>query len=503
VEVYLEPLLQLCSRKRSGSRAAAARLLRASAAGVGGGSETELTAERVGKVFCVQELGLLRALSEELFLALAKKMRDWSPDQTVGDVFLRLGDFLKLYAQYCSNYESAITEYTTLFESCPVFRDFVTAADADEKSLNHRLKNYLIMPVQRPPRYALLLAALLKYTDKEHPDYALLSDALEKIQVILNHVNSSVNEEEARQKVVEIQARLKKIRLVEPHRTYVHDGHLVSLNNSPSKLHCYLFNDIFVTARTARVLGQEYEEVQRRLALETAWMVADASGDPRLLGKYAGRCAFLFLTPYICYVFQCPSEDVRDKWTSAIGAAIEDLLLRNPANVEVRRQYRPQWRYGSWRVVKRNDLTHRGTLETTRKAVVERICSTDEAAAAAMAASGELSQGETQEGSSAKLKKKFNQLAGRFSRVPAADSRRMVSQRTLPSSASPAGTLYSPLGAPPPLPPRSQQSPFPLRPALGSPSDAVAPPPCGGRDLSPGSGMNPKPPPSPGPPNAL
>ncbi len=50
----------------------------------------------------------------------------------------------------------------------------------------------LITPVQRIPRYTLLLKELLKHTPNSHPDYNDLALAYEKIMVTANVVNDSM-----------------------------------------------------------------------------------------------------------------------------------------------------------------------------------------------------------------------------------------------------------------------------------------------------------------------
>jgi len=43
------------------------------------------------------------------------------------------------------------------------------------------LSSILIQPVQRLPRYQLLIKELLKYTEEGHVDYAPLQEAMKKI----------------------------------------------------------------------------------------------------------------------------------------------------------------------------------------------------------------------------------------------------------------------------------------------------------------------------------
>ena len=53
------------------------------------------------------------------------------------------------------------------------------------------LSNLLIMPIQRVPRYKMLLESLLKVTPSDHVDYPKLSEAFEMISVITNDLDDS------------------------------------------------------------------------------------------------------------------------------------------------------------------------------------------------------------------------------------------------------------------------------------------------------------------------
>jgi len=64
------------------------------------------------------------------------------------------------------------------------------------------------MPVQRIPRYMLLLTELFKRTPKDHPDHKDLEAALGKIQVVAEAMNVSKREAENIHKVAEIQKEL-------------------------------------------------------------------------------------------------------------------------------------------------------------------------------------------------------------------------------------------------------------------------------------------------------
>lgn len=72
----------------------------------------------------------------------------------------------------------------------------------------HDLPTLLIMPVQRIPRYELLLREALKHTDERDADKALLSKALTGITEINHWINDKKKEQERTVHVFEIEKRL-------------------------------------------------------------------------------------------------------------------------------------------------------------------------------------------------------------------------------------------------------------------------------------------------------
>lgn len=93
------------------------------------------------------------------------------------------------------------------------------------------LEGYLLLPVQRIPRYRLLLEELLRSTP---PAYSFMDDALDRalgeISSLANNMNEGKRQSESRQKLVQWQARIRgkfPSPLVQPHRRLIMDGPLM------------------------------------------------------------------------------------------------------------------------------------------------------------------------------------------------------------------------------------------------------------------------------------
>jgi len=67
------------------------------------------------------------------------------------------------------------------------------------------------MPVQRLPRYVLLLEELLRKTPGTHPDFTNIKDAIDSVKTVSQQVNSKKAQSELNQRFFEIALSLSGI----------------------------------------------------------------------------------------------------------------------------------------------------------------------------------------------------------------------------------------------------------------------------------------------------
>lgn len=106
------------------------------------------------------------------------------------------------------NYENAFKMLQRLQADNKPFADFVEAAERKPDMQMLDLTSLLISPIQRIPRYRMLLQSLVAETWEEHPDAQNLKKALQKIEEITQYVNNKKREAESTRKLVEIQTQL-------------------------------------------------------------------------------------------------------------------------------------------------------------------------------------------------------------------------------------------------------------------------------------------------------
>lgn len=123
------------------------------------------------------------------------------------------------------------------------------------------------MPIQRIPRYVLLLSELLKHTSTTADGYDNISNALTEMRHVADvrkfkfssniHgnsqvVNNSKKDSDRFEELVKVYNKLEPILkdLVEPHRRKIREGPLVLLKKGKRKeRYCFLFNDLMLITR--------------------------------------------------------------------------------------------------------------------------------------------------------------------------------------------------------------------------------------------------------------
>eukprot|EP00698_Gefionella_okellyi_P022962 TRINITY_DN7709_c0_g1_i4.p1 TRINITY_DN7709_c0_g1~~TRINITY_DN7709_c0_g1_i4.p1 ORF type:complete len:695 (+),score=156.75 TRINITY_DN7709_c0_g1_i4:1751-3835(+) len=106
-----------------------------------------------------QNIEEIERVSKTICQELRDRMSTWHPQKTmIGDIFVRLAPFMKCFTPYCNHYVSAMEQLKISMKSSK-FSATVTVA---EKLMAHSIESALVTPVQRIPRYRLLLAELLK-----------------------------------------------------------------------------------------------------------------------------------------------------------------------------------------------------------------------------------------------------------------------------------------------------------------------------------------------------
>jgi hypothetical protein len=279
-----------------------------------------LSNEHITAIF--SNIDILYNFCKELVHLLNERMKSWTAQSKLGDIFLRLAPFLKSYSEYTKNYDSARVLLGRLQASHPKFRAFIANRKSIQTSKNLDLPSLLIMPVQRLPRVILLLQELKKNTPDNHPDSAPLNKAIDIVKNVVDSMNNTIKAAENTSKILSIQQNFgDNFVLLAPARFFLREGPVVIVNvvaNKRANGYMFLFNDMMLLSRRAMLYNNLILDAQIYLVSAT---VSDADS-----------CSFC-VSPKCKLVFANPEEKM--SWLMDISKAIDLVRERDAEAVKI------------------------------------------------------------------------------------------------------------------------------------------------------------------------
>ncbi|CAG8567217.1 544_t:CDS:10 [Cetraspora pellucida] len=246
----------------------------------------------------------------------------WNPETgCLGDIFLNMAPFFKMYSIYVKNFNSALSVIDIQLSDNPLFSAFLRDVIKTGKCKGLTLQAYLIMPVQRIPKYKLLLEGLLKKTTESHPDYLNLKKALQTIEHVATFVNETIRQHEMIISMLEIQKSLIGFdeTLLIPGRTLIKRGTLMKIcRKNHQHREFFLFSDILIYASPPSLMDNMYT-FHRKFYLEdvTVLAVEDCS---------AVKNAFQVLSPQKSFIIYTDNQSEKESWINTIRNTQEKFL---------------------------------------------------------------------------------------------------------------------------------------------------------------------------------
>ncbi|CAL7948653.1 unnamed protein product [Xylocopa violacea] len=193
---------------------------------------------------------LLSTLSENvktLYNVSGELVKELKQDpQNIAGAFHKLAPFFKLYSVYAYDYEQVLSLLQTKQENDFIFKDFINKQET-RPEVGKKLPSLLITPIQRVPRYKLLLQEVLQHTPVKHKEYNLLQVCLVEVEKAARHINTLIEQHEETQKLLKLQKYIvNPINLIKPGRKLIKQGALMRVSrrgSSAYRRYFILLND--------------------------------------------------------------------------------------------------------------------------------------------------------------------------------------------------------------------------------------------------------------------
>lgn len=228
------------------------------------------------------DIEIIYNVNSVLLKMLNEAMRHWGPSTQLGSIFVYIMNFLKVYTNYVSVADTQLSTYDSLLKNNKLFPKFAEAVrnglDVDPSVATDKnsspakdsavtpkpegetkpmldIPGYLIMPIQRVPRYFMLLERLLKHTWKEHRDYPDLEKSVNGLQAVAQSLNQKKRDFENIRSVTAFQGSIVGCPpIAMPTRSLVKQFEVLD-EKKKEDWFLALFNDSLLTAKSEKKKG--------------------------------------------------------------------------------------------------------------------------------------------------------------------------------------------------------------------------------------------------------
>uniref|UniRef100_A0A8D2G6Q6 Rho guanine nucleotide exchange factor 17 n=1 Tax=Theropithecus gelada TaxID=9565 RepID=A0A8D2G6Q6_THEGE len=195
---------------------------------------------------------------------------------------------VNIYSAYIDNFLNAKDAVRVAKEARPAFLKFLEQSMRENKE-KQALSDLMIKPVQRIPRYELLVKDLLKHTPEDHPDHPLLLEAQRNIKQVAERINKGVRSAEEAERharvLQEIEAHIEGMEdLQAPLRRFLRQEMVIEVKAISGKKDrsLFLFTDLIVCTTLKRKSGSLRRS---SMSLYTAASVIDTASKYKMLWK--------------------------------------------------------------------------------------------------------------------------------------------------------------------------------------------------------------------------
>ncbi|KAG2394171.1 hypothetical protein C9374_003935 [Naegleria lovaniensis] len=187
-------------------------------------ANTQLLSEKKSKII-FSNIEQILGINETVLSSIQASMMKWPSKNDMGETFNRMAPFFKAYVTYINNYDAAFE----LLERCEKKKNKFFQYMTDQTTKNpteHGLRSLLIMPVQRIPRYKMLLEQILSTIPSDNVEYKHYEAALKTISDVAVFCNERKRQEDDSNVVfTDLKNKLSKHykALVKPTRKFIKD----------------------------------------------------------------------------------------------------------------------------------------------------------------------------------------------------------------------------------------------------------------------------------------
>jgi len=204
------------------------------------------------------------------------------------------------------------------------FMNFVREKEQDPMCRRLTFFSFLIKPIQRICKYPLFLKDVVRNTPETNPEHSIFTDALQKVEQVVESVNEGKRAAESRQKIFDIQQSIDDLDgtvLIDPQRRLIQEGDVLLFQGDKKiiECRCFLFNDLIVFARKIKGKKLPYSFRGKLELSETTRLVVGS--DRCELSDRGGASSTFF--------FKWDSMEETNQWVQELKTTLRPFHLKS------------------------------------------------------------------------------------------------------------------------------------------------------------------------------
>uniref|UniRef100_H2Y6T6 Uncharacterized protein n=1 Tax=Ciona savignyi TaxID=51511 RepID=H2Y6T6_CIOSA len=286
---------------------------------------------------------------------LRERLANWFADPRISDIMCRAAPFLKMYSLYVQNFDDAMNTIKTWSQKSHGFSAIIKSIQKLPECNFLTLQHHMLSPVQRIPRYQMLLQDYVRRMPQDATDRPETENALKLITVAATHSNETMKKMEKFHKLVNVFNNLAEVNfdIVDVSRELLKEGKIVKISaRNGEKYERYLYLHNFATHQnindTSVVMAEQHSANQTFHFINNFDMLLCCTPLGRLQGKSYKVTAKMDLdgmkvtevrnptSPFAFCVegrqksteFSASAQEDKDGWVSAIQDAIQQAIER-------------------------------------------------------------------------------------------------------------------------------------------------------------------------------
>ncbi|KAF9401819.1 hypothetical protein BGX21_000457 [Mortierella sp. AD011] len=243
-------------------------------------------------------------------------------DWCVGDIFIEIAPFLKMYSNYVKAFESALTHVNECMKGSDRFTEFLKATARRPECKNLDFQAYFMLPIQRIPRYKLLLESLLRHTPSNHPDHRKLQIAFESMEQTAGFVNETIRQHEMFGEMINLQSKITGMSepLVVPGRVLLKRGRVSKVCRRNIQLReIILLSDCILWTSPSMNPLEDTLTFHRKVGLENCTVIGADDPDPT-------KNAFQIMSSEKSSQVFVDTAKEKEDWMAAIRIATQEYF---------------------------------------------------------------------------------------------------------------------------------------------------------------------------------